>query len=79
MPTIESVAEAALKLAPEDREALVERLIASLEPEQPLSPEWHTEISRRVAEMQAGRSHFVPADEALARLAAHIHRRRPAA
>lgn len=76
--TVQSVAEAALKLSPEDREALVERLIASLEPADALHPAWREEITRRVAEMQAGRAHLIPADEAMARLTAHIHARRPA-
>jgi putative addiction module component (TIGR02574 family) len=80
MPTsVQTVAEEALKLSAEDREALVERLIASLEPSEPLHPAWREEIAKRVADMEAGRSRFVPADEAMARLTAHIHRRRPAA
>jgi putative addiction module component (TIGR02574 family) len=77
--TVQAVAEAALKLSPEDREALVEQLIASLEPPEALHPAWRDEIARRVADMQAGRSRFIPPDEALSRLAAHIRRRRPAA
>jgi putative addiction module component (TIGR02574 family) len=77
--TVQHVAEQAMQLSPEDREALVERLIASLEPGEPLHPEWQDEIARRVAEMEAGRTRFIPADEAMAALAAHIHSRRTAA
>lgn len=76
--TMQAVAEAALNLSPEDREALVERLIASLEQPEALHPEWHDEIARRLAEVRAGRTQFIPIDEAMARLAAHIHARRPA-
>lgn len=76
--TVQAVAEAALKLPPEDREALVERLIASLERPEVLHPGWPEEIARRLAEMQAGRSRFLPADEAMAKLASHIRTRRPA-
>jgi putative addiction module component (TIGR02574 family) len=76
---VQAVADAALKLPPEDREQLVERLIASLDQGPALHPDWHDEIVRRLAEMQAGRTRFVPADEAMARLTAHIHARRPAA
>jgi putative addiction module component (TIGR02574 family) len=80
MPTpVQTVAEEALKLSVEDREALVERLIASLEPTEPLHPAWRDEIASRVADMEAGRSRFIPADEAMARLTAHIHRRRSVA
>ena len=77
--TVQAVAEAAMKLSSEDRELLVEKLIASLDRGDALHPGWRDEIARRLAEMQAGRARFIPADEALARLAAHIHRRRPAA
>lgn len=77
--TVQDIAEQALQLSPEDREALVERLIASLEPAEPLHPAWREEISRRVTEMNAGRTRFIPADEAMAALAAHIHSRRTAA
>jgi len=80
MPTsVQAVAEEAMKLTPADREALVERLVASLEPADSLHPGWHDEIARRVADMEAGRTRFIPADEAMARLTAHIRRRRPAA
>ena len=75
----QALAEAALKLSPEERELLVERLIASLEQGPALHPDWHDEIVRRLADMRAGRTRFIPADEAMARLTAHIHARRPAA
>lgn len=76
--TVQAVAEAAMKLWSEDREVLVERLIASLDPGDALHPGWRDEISRRLSEMQAGRLRFIPADKAMARLAAHIHHRLPA-
>jgi putative addiction module component (TIGR02574 family) len=77
--SVQAVAEEAMKLSPQDREILVERPIASLEPAEPLHPGWRDEIARRVADMEAGRTRFIPADEAMARLTAHIHRRRSAA
>jgi putative addiction module component (TIGR02574 family) len=80
MPSsIESIAVQALKLSAEEREALIERLIASIEPAESLHPDWAAEVVRRVADMQAGRARFIPADEAMVRLAAHIHSRRSAA
>ena len=75
----QALAEAALKLPPEERELLVERLIASLDQGLALHPEWHDEIVRRLADMRSGRTRFIPADEAMARLTAHIHARRPVA
>ena len=77
--TVQSIAEQAMQLTPEDREVLVERLIASLESAEPVHPDWRDEIARRVADMDAGRVRFVPADEAMAELATHIHSRRSAA
>jgi putative addiction module component (TIGR02574 family) len=73
----QALTEAALKLPPEDRERLVETLIASLDQGPALHPDWHDEIVRRLAAMQAGRTRFIPADEAMARLNAYIHARRP--
>ena len=77
--TVQTIAEQAMQLTPEDREVLVERLIASLESAEPVHADWRDEIARRVADMDAGRVRFVPADEAMAELAAHIHSRRSAA
>jgi putative addiction module component (TIGR02574 family) len=77
--SIQAVAEAAMKLSPEEREQLVERLIASLDRGDALHPAWQGEIARRMADLQAGRARLIPADEAMARLTAHIHARRPAA
>lgn len=78
-PTVQTVAEAALQLSPEDREALVERLLVSLEPADALHPAWRDEIGRRVAALQSGTVKLMTADDALSQLAAHIHSRRPAA
>lgn len=75
--TIESLADAAMQLSPDDREMLVERLLASLEGPA-LHPAWEAELARRVADMNAGRIRFTPANEAMARLADHIYSRRPA-
>jgi putative addiction module component (TIGR02574 family) len=76
-PSFRAVADEALKLSPEDREALVETLIVSLERPDTLHPEWEAEIARRLEAVQAGRARLIPADEALAQLAAHVHARRP--
>ena len=77
--SIQAVADAAMKLSPEEREQLVEHLIASLDHGNALHPDWHDEIARRMADLQAGRARLIPADDAMARLTAHIHARRPAA
>jgi putative addiction module component (TIGR02574 family) len=72
------IAQEALELPPEEREVLVERLIASLEPAQ-LHPDWEAEIGRRVDRLQRGEGTLVEFDDAMAQLAAHVHARRSAA
>ena len=67
----------ALQLSPQERGELIHRLIVSLEgpaedtPEA-IVPAWDEEIARRVADMDAGRTEWIPADEVMARLRAKI-------
>jgi putative addiction module component (TIGR02574 family) len=74
--TVETVVAEALKLSPEDRAEVIERLADSVLPAPALHPAWEAEIARRVADMDAGRSPGIPADEAMARLRAMIEARR---
>jgi putative addiction module component (TIGR02574 family) len=58
----------ALSLPPKERSELVHRLLVSLDGEPEDSPEaiakaWDEEIERRVADMDAGRTKWIPADE----------------
>jgi len=79
MPTsIEAIEAQAMKLSPDERAALGERLLMSVAPSQALHPDWEAEIARRVADMDAGRTHFISAEEALRHLDAYILKRRPA-
>ena len=62
----------------EERGELIHRLIVSLERESEDSPEviakaWNEEIARRVADMEAGRTRWTPADEVMAKLRAKIN------
>lgn len=77
--TLEAVIAQAMQLSPEERSELIETLADTVLPAPALHPDWEAEIHRRVADMEAGRSRFVAADEALATLAARIQSRRPAA
>ncbi|MBT9456633.1 MAG: addiction module protein [Burkholderiaceae bacterium] len=78
MPTaLDSVTADAMKLSPEDRAELIERLTDPVLPNPPLHPDWQAEIARRVAEMDAGVTQFIPADQAMAELHAHILSRQP--
>lgn len=67
----------ALQLPLKERGDLIHRLIVSLEGEPEDSPEviaqaWDEEIARRVADMEAGRTKWIPADEVMTRLRAKI-------
>lgn len=65
MADLADVLKSALSLEVEDRAALAERLLASLED---LSPEeadhlWAEEAERRLQELRAGRARAIPAKE----------------
>jgi putative addiction module component (TIGR02574 family) len=73
MPTsLHFVESEAMKLTPSERAELTERLIASFGPPQPLHPAWETEITRRLADLDAGRTQAVPGKEVLAEAEALI-------
>lgn len=71
-PTLDDVISQALKLAPDERRELVERLLDTVLPTAPLHPEWEAEIARRVADMDAGRSKGIPAEQVMAEVRAII-------
>ena len=65
---LKDIEEQALQLTPKERGELAHRLIVSLDGEPEDSPEaiakaWDEEIARRVADMDAGRTKWIPADE----------------
>lgn len=67
----------ALQLTPQERGELIHRLIVSLEGKPEDSPEaiakaWDEEIAHRVADMDAGRTKWIPADEVMSRLRTKI-------
>ena len=71
----------ALQLPPKVRGDLIHSLIVSLEAEPEDSSEaiakaWEKEIARRVADMDAGKTVWVPAEEVFARLDARIENAR---
>ena len=71
----------ALQLPPKEHGDLIHSLIVSLEAEPEDSSEavakaWEKEIARRVADMDAGKTVWVPAEEVFARLDALIENAR---
>jgi putative addiction module component (TIGR02574 family) len=68
MPTHVEVLEAeAMRLTPEERARLADRLIASLAEDAEIEEAWAAEVERRIAEIEAGRAPVVPAADAIAR------------
>ena len=66
--TLKALEAEALKLSPQERSELAERLITSLHGQPEDTPEaiakaWDEEIARRVADMEAGRTKWIPAEE----------------
>jgi putative addiction module component (TIGR02574 family) len=79
--TLDEIESQALQLSPRERGELIHRLIVSLEGPVEDTPEaiaqaWDEEIARRVADMEAGRTHWIPAEEVLARINAIIENAR---
>jgi putative addiction module component (TIGR02574 family) len=73
MPTPAHDLEAeVLSLPPEDRARLLERLIASFEPQSSAQRAWLELARQRQADTKAGKVAMVPGDEALARIRARI-------
>jgi putative addiction module component (TIGR02574 family) len=64
---LEEVEAEALKLTAEERAHLADRLLASLGEDADLEEAWVIEVERRVADIESGRAHLVPAAEAIAR------------
>ena len=81
---LEELENQALQLSPPERSKLIHRLIVSLDSEPTESPEaiakaWDEEIARRVADMEAGRTQWIHADEVMARLRTKINAAKTAA
>jgi len=81
---LEELENQALQLSLPERSKLIHRLIVSLDGEPTESPEaiakaWDEENARRVADMEAGRTQWIPAEEVMARLRTKINAAKTAA
>lgn len=73
MPTpIHELEAEVLRLGAEDRARILERLIASLEPDTQVEKAWVAEALRREAEVSSGKVKLVPGAQAVARVRARI-------
>lgn len=61
-----------LNLPPAERSRLLDRLLASLDPDPDWEDAWAKEIDRREAEIAAGRAAWVPGEEAVARIRSQL-------
>lgn len=57
----------ALKLTPEERALLADRLLSSLSKDQTVEDAWAAESDRRLADAEAGLVKMVPVEDTLAR------------
>ena len=73
MPNQLAMVEAqALKLSPEERAQLADRLITSLFEDHEIEGAWAAEVERRIEEIESGRAKLIPAAESIARARAAI-------
>jgi putative addiction module component (TIGR02574 family) len=68
----EMVESQALKLSPEERAQLADRLIASLFEDHDIEDSWAAEVERRIEEIENGRAKLIPAADSIARARAAI-------
>ena len=67
-----------MRLSAAQRAELIERLIDTVLPAPPLHPAWEAEIARRVADMDAGLTEPIPAEDVMAgfRVVIEAHERK---
>ena len=67
--TLSTIEAAAMELTDEERAELAVSLLASIDAPAPaLHPAWEAEIARREADLAAGRTETIPAEEVLAEI-----------
>ena len=69
---IEVLEAEVLSLPPVQRSHLLDRLLASLDPDSGWEQEWAQEADRREAEIAAGKASWLPGEEVVARLRAQL-------
>lgn len=69
---LEKLESEALKLTVDERAALAQRLLASLDEDAEIEDAWAAEIERRIADVESGAVQVIPIAEALARVRAAL-------
>ncbi|WP_395686215.1 addiction module protein [Caenimonas koreensis] len=66
---VEELSRRARELSPEERMLLAEGILATVHGvDEDVDAAWDAEINRRVAEIESGSAHLIPAEEVFARL-----------
>jgi len=63
---LEIVEAQALKLSPEERAQLADRLVTSLFKDEEIEDAWAAEVERRIEEIESGRATLIPAADSIA-------------
>ena len=71
-PSLQQLAHQAMKLTPEERIELAEKLWLSVDTLEKIEAAWNAEIERRVAQLDAGEVGTVFVDEVIAELRAKL-------
>jgi len=66
--TADEIMAEAMKLSPEERADLADRLWISAMPREEVAAAWDAEIARRVAEIEAGTVELIPSEEVFAQI-----------
>ena len=69
---LEFVEAEALRLNPEERAELAQRLIDSLFEDSEVEEAWAVAVERRISKIEGGRSSVIPASESIARARAAL-------
>ena len=70
--TLEQLEAEAMKLSPDERADLADRLWVSVASREEVTAAWEAEIARRVADMDAGRTKWNSMEEVMVELRARI-------
>lgn len=65
---VKHLVEEALRLAPEEREELMETLLSHSKPDEGWAQAWEEEISRRMEDIKTGKAKLIPAEEVFQRM-----------
>ena len=69
---LEIVEAQAMKLSPEERAQLADRLITSLFEDHQIEDAWAAEVERRIEEVESSRAKLIPAADSIARARAAV-------